>query len=208
MEGNNLIRVFRLLNYFLMNLNRIPVYFRWSISNKTPLEIELPWIAYDAIEYLEKFIKPHHEVAEFGGGGSTIFFAKRATSVFTIESDINWAGKISTKLLEKKINNVALKVHPFDANDPVKFKDSDFLKAIGNKMYDIILIDSYDINHNLRFECFYHAENHIKKNGCIVVDDSFRYAELRNKNCAKSWREFRSIGPCRKGVTTTDIYFY
>ena len=56
--------------------------------------------------------------------------------------------------------------------------------------------------------CFERAENQIKPGGIIVIDDSWRYPGLRKKNRAKEFREFRSVGPCRPGVTSTDVYFY
>jgi hypothetical protein len=42
----------------------------------------------------------------------------------------------------------------------------------------------------------------------IVVDDSWRYPELRAKNRAKRFSVFQSVGPCRPGVTSTDVFFY
>lgn len=208
MYGNNITRIIPLAKYFSTNPASIPLYLRSSLISKSPLEMGMPWISYSAIKFISDFIKPHYKVAEYGGGGSTIFFAKRAHSVLYIESDLNWAEKISDQISKEKISNVSLRVYPFDANNRQKFITSDFLKAIDKDTFDLILIDAYDINHNLRLDCFYFAENYIKENGCIVIDDSFRYTQLRSKNNAKSWSEFRSIGPCRKGITTTDIYLY
>ena len=49
---------------------------------------------------------------------------------------------------------------------------------------------------------------HIKPGGIIVVDDSWRYPKLRQENRAQKHRIFQSVGPCRPGVTSTDIFFY
>jgi hypothetical protein len=208
MYGNIFTRVLRLAEYLLINPEMLSVYLRTSIKGKSPLEMGIPWLSYSAIEFLNKFIKPHHKIAEYGGGGSTIFFAKRANSVLCIESDPVWAAKLSKQFFKENISNVNLLVRPFDANNRQKFMTSDFLKAINKDRFDVILIDSYDVNHNLRLECFHFAENYINENGCIVIDDSYRYTQLRFRNNAKSWKEFRSIGPCSIGITTTDIYFY
>jgi predicted O-methyltransferase YrrM len=56
--------------------------------------------------------------------------------------------------------------------------------------------------------CFHHAENFIRQGGIIVVDDSWSYPELRRENRAKKCRVFKSIGPSRPGVTSTDVFFY
>lgn len=37
----------------------------------------LPWINYPAIEFLQKNLETNHKIFEFGGGASTLFFAKR-----------------------------------------------------------------------------------------------------------------------------------
>ena len=52
------------------------------------------------------------------------------------------------------------------------------------------------------------AQTRIKKNGIIVVDDSWRYPEIRQRNAARRFQIFQSVGPARPGVTSTDVYFY
>jgi len=47
-----------------------------------------------------------------------------------------------------------------------------------------------------------------KRGGIIINEDSWRYPVLRMKNKAKNCKEFRAVGPCRPGVTITDIFFY
>ena len=79
--------------------------------------------------------------------------------------------------------------------------------AIGN-YYDIILVDNYEEDEDLRTVCFYEAEKAIVPGGIIILDDSWRYEKVRKNNSAKKVLRFQSIGPCRPGVTTTDIYFY
>ena len=56
--------------------------------------------------------------------------------------------------------------------------------------------------------CFRKAEEHVKPNGIIVVDDSWRYPSLRENNRARDVKVFQSVGPCLLGVTSTDVFFY
>ena len=70
------------------------------------------------------------------------------------------------------------------------------------------MVDGTEEETVVRPRCFALAETRIKTGGIIIVDDSWRYPELRAHNHASSWREFRSTGPCRPGVTSTDIFFY
>ncbi len=126
-----------------------------------------------------------------------------------IESSDLWANKLKEKIAEKNIQNVNIDVYPYDPDDPAEYAHSDNLACIQNRYYDVILVDGYEKDDvPLRPICFRQAENQIQKGGIIIVDDSWRYLSLRTDNRAKSWQEFRSIGPCRPGVTTTDIYFY
>ena len=60
------------------------------MNGKTPLDLEIPWFAYAAIDFLETFLQPHMTVCEYGSGGSTLFFAARAKSVFSIEDNPKW----------------------------------------------------------------------------------------------------------------------
>jgi hypothetical protein len=44
--------------------------------------------------------------------------------------------------------------------------------------------------------------------GVILVDDASLYPALRRQNWAKHSQSLSGIGPCRNGVTRTDIFFY
>ena len=41
------------------------------INGKSPLDLEIPWFSYAAIDFLEKFVGPNMSVCEYGSGGST-----------------------------------------------------------------------------------------------------------------------------------------
>ena len=80
-------------------LNFIRFYSKWkySIQNKdgnTPLEFGKPWITFAAIELLEKTLSNNDRVFEYGRGGSTIFFAKRAKRFISVEHDIKWYNNV------------------------------------------------------------------------------------------------------------------
>ncbi|WP_146186263.1 class I SAM-dependent methyltransferase [Limnohabitans sp. WS1] len=137
-----------------------------------------------------------------------MFFANRTASVFCIESNAEWAHAINSKLNEQGIRTVSVVVHQFDPVDAAGFAQSPFIRAIGSQRPDVIVIDGYEESAPLRPMCFSIAEENIAPGGMIIIDDSWRYPIIRKSSKAKSWREFRSVGPCRYGVTTTDIHFY
>ncbi|MCE0484383.1 MAG: class I SAM-dependent methyltransferase [Methylacidiphilales bacterium] len=209
MHGTNLQRLGRLAGNLVAHPRYIGKYIATSLSSRlTPLKLQLPWFSYAAIEFLEKFLRPTMQVFEYGGGGSTVFFARRTAEVRCIESSEEWAAKIKPVLEREKIANVTLEVHPFDPNDVVAFGRSPYLLALKDRLPDVIVVDGYEESVPLRPICFQLAETVIKPGGIIIVDDSWRYLPLREKNRARHWTEFRSVGPCRRGVTSTDVFFY
>jgi len=195
------------------NLCRHPQYMpRCVVHNvlvrKTPAELELPWFAYAAIDFLDDFLQPHMTVCEYGSGGSTLFFARRVKSVFSIEDNPEWFDLISNRLRAKSIGNVTLKLHPFDFKNPAGFEDSQYLNAIPDERFDVIVVDGSEEWTRIRPICFEKAQTRIKKNGIIVVDDSWRYPEIRQRHAARRFQILQSVGPGRPGVTSTDVYFY
>lgn len=210
MEGNNFTRILRLIGSLLINPNHVSFYFKYSLFNKKdPMELELPWISLSAIKFLEKYnINNNTDILELGGGGSTFFFANRGAKVTCLENSDLWGKKIEAKYRQLGLTNINLKIFEYDFKNEGSFTKSRFYDFIQKNKYDIILIDNYEENIKLRPICFYAAEKSIKPGGIIIIDDSWRYTELRKNNSAKNVKVYKSIGPCRLGVTSTDIYFY
>jgi predicted O-methyltransferase YrrM len=178
------------------------------IGRKTPADLELPWFSYAAIDFLADFLRPEMTVCEYGSGGSTFFFARRANSVFSIEDNPQWFTLVSDRLRDKAIANVTLRLCQFDFKNPAGFENSEYLRAIPDKPFDVIVIDGSEEWTRIRPVCFEKAQSRIKKNGIIVVDDSWRYPEIRQSHAARRFETFQSVGPCRPGVTSTDVFFY
>jgi SAM-dependent methyltransferase len=175
---------------------------------RTPLDLELPWFSYAAIDFLEGFLEAHMTVCEYGSGGSTLFFARRVKSVFSIEDNPQWFELVTQRLQQKQLSNAVVKLYPFDFKNPTGFEHSSYLHAIPDQRFDIIVIDGSEEWTQVRPACFQKAEGRVKTGGIIVVDDSWRYPKLRNTHHARAHRIFQSVGPCRPGVTSTDIFFY
>src|SRR5213075_1346542 len=108
------------------------------VKGKTPLDLEVPWFSYAAIDFLEKFLRPDMTVCEYGSGGSTIFFAQRVKSVFSIEDNAQWFELVSRRLEKDGIKNVTVHLCPFDFKNPVGFEASSYLNAIPGESFDVI----------------------------------------------------------------------
>lgn len=178
------------------------------LHGKTPLDLEIPWFSYAAIDFLNEFLKPDMTVCEYGSGGSTIFFARRVKSVFSIEDNPQWYEMVTRRLKEKGLRNATVTLCPFDFRNPEGFDHSSYLHAMPDDRFDVIVIDGSEEWRQVRPICFEKAEARVKRGGIIVVDDSWRYPKLREQNRAASHEVFQSVGPCRPGVTSTDIFFY
>lgn len=178
------------------------------INGKSPLDLELPWFSYAAIDFLDDYLNTDMAVCEYGSGGSTLFFAKRAKSVFSIENDPRWFERVSRRLKARACRNATIELHPFDFKNAAGFEHSAYLHAIPDGRFDVIVVDGGEEWTQVRPVCFKKAEARIKPGGIIVVDDSWRYPAIRRQNNARQSRIFKSVGPCRPGVTTTDVYFY
>jgi hypothetical protein len=209
MKGSIPQKLGRLVANLLIHPKYLPRCIEHNVINGTsPLDLEVPWFSYAANDFLAEYLRPHMTVCEYGSGGSTLFYARRSKFVHSIEDRDKWYELVSARLLELEISNVEIMLRPFDFKNPIGFEHSEYLHAMPDDQFDVISIDSSEEWTQVRPICFAHAEKHIKPGGIIVVDDSWRYPGLRTNNKAKRFRIFQSVGPCRPGVTSTDIFFY
>jgi len=211
MDGTKATRWLRLARSFATHPDYIPRYLRDRAPERSsPLEIELPWISYGAIDFLDGYLKPDMTVYEYGSGGSTLFFASRVARVTSIEHDPRWYSRVQTKLQANSVTNVNLQLLEWDLSQMADFENSPYVQSLRDTEADVILIDGLEdlSKYNRRPICFALAETQIKQGGIIILDDSWRYRYLRQKNSAVRVKVFESAGPARTGATSTDVYFY
>ncbi len=209
MKGNALTKLGRVVAHLATHPRHVGAYVtRGPLCRRSPLELGVPWFAQSAIEFLESYVTKQMSVFEYGSGGSTIFFAWRAASVLSTEDNADWLQRVRAALEEEKLTNVRLAHHPYDFHHAADFAQSAYLNSLPAEPLNIIVVDGTEEGTPVRPQCFRHAETRIQPGGIIIVDDSWRYPELRTSHRAKAWREFRSTGPCRPGVTSTDVFFY
>lgn len=209
MHGTVSQKIGRVLGNLVLHPQYIPRCLAHNLVNgKTPLDLELPWFSYAAIDFLDDFLQPDMTVCEYGSGGSTLFFSRRVKSVLSIEDNPKWYELVSRRLEQNGVRNVAMVLCPFDFKNPVGFEQSAYLQALPEQKFDVIVVDGSEEWTQVRPVCFARAEERIKRGGIILVDDSWRYAKLRQAHHAQACKTFQSVGPCRPGVTSTDIFFY
>ena len=143
------------------------------------IELDVPWWSYTAIESVSTFLAklPNAHVFEYGSGASTIWLAKRAQHVTSIEHDADWFEIILDR--SKTFPNIDLKlIKPDDKYNnnygSQKATGQSFLKYVTEienvgGLFDLIVIDGRS-----RVSCLQHALRHITPGGMIVFDNSDR----------------------------------
>src|ERR1043166_2649629 len=159
MQGTFPVKVARVITNLALHPQYIPRCITHNLMNgKTPLDLEMPWFSYAAIDFLERFVRPHMKVCEYGSGGSTLFFAKRARSVFAIENDAKWFELVKNRLAERELKNATIQLHPFDFKHTDGFEHSSYLHAIPDERFDVIVVDGMEEWDQVRPACFAKAE--------------------------------------------------
>ena len=210
---SNFQRTLKLLGNLCFRPGNLIPYFRYSITNCSPLDLELPWWSLSAIREMEKHLNHSHRVFEWGSGGSSVFLAKRCKELTTIEHDPDWFEQVGAIINEQEIGNSQLLQRETNLENEKSFLASPYATAL-QSTHDVIVIDGEDhfgpeSKWSARESCFYLAEKWVSKDGgLIVVDDSWRYPALRQKTNAQKMVVHESIGPCRIGVTSTDFHYY
>lgn len=142
----------------------------WFDAHKTKSAIDengnaIPWVTYSFIDFIKDRITKEHNIFEFGSGNSTIFYAKLAGSVYSVEHDKDWFERSS------KINLPNVKMIQCDLVPGGAYCKS---AAPTGKKFHVIIVDGRD-----RVNCCKQAVESLAENGVIVLDDSERaeYAE-------------------------------
>ena len=142
-----------------------------------------------------------------------MYLSKYVKKVTSVENNLTWTKRVYSHLNKQNINNVEILQKEIDFQSPESFKTSPYGQSIKSS-FDIIIVDGDDqfgaeSKWSVREVCFRISQNFVTQNGgIIVVDDSWRYPEILNLSKAKNVIYTESVGPCRRGVTSTDLHFY
>ena len=174
-----------------------------SIDEKICLDKDgnpIPWYTYPAIEYLSQFDYSDKQILEFGCGFSSLFWAKRAKKVTSIEDNLNWFDK-----WKKEFDEPNLDIRWRDEGEiyeQAAFED--------NIKYDVIIVDG-----KRGFQCAEAAVKALNKGGMIILDDSDRintsqeYVKaveiLKNANLLQV--DFYGFCPMNNYTKTTSVFF-
>jgi hypothetical protein len=196
----------------------------WSGSVKSglsPIELGLPWMVYQSLDFLKDFCRPGDRVFEYSSGGSTIFFAGLGLRGVSIEHDADWAKRVESEL-ERSLPDAdwqILVVPPNPASSDVERRfrsSSDFYRDFSFVDY-VTALAAYPKNHfaliavdgRARNACIEMACNHVAPGGVLLIDNSDRqeyWAQIdRLKENGWQSREFTGPLPASAAFCRTTI---
>ena len=213
MTGSNLVRLARLAGSLLRRPQDIGPYVTFApLWGRRPVDVELPWMSFGAVRYLERFLRPDHFVFEFGSGGSSFFLARRVASVLSVENDPAWHQRVTELATARGFTNLHCEYHALQLDRPETYEEQGYFLALQPRPYDVIIVDGYLDYENgrygrLRHVAFERALRCVRRpGGIIVVDDYWMLRELAARAPEARVTEFVSTGPCRYGVTSTAVF--
>jgi len=155
-----------------------------------------PWLTRDAIIFLDQKLNGGQRILEYGCGASTIWFAKRALMVDSIEHDHGWFGQVSTAIREGNITNARLH-HVSCADDYQHYVQMGRTLGLKNRGFDVVIVDG-----RRRVKCVKAIAEFVAPDGMIVLDNAERMIYEPAHKFLSDWFVKRTSN----GIWRTDIF--
>ncbi|MFF2451825.1 O-methyltransferase [Isoptericola sp. NPDC058082] len=172
---------------------------RWlSTYRRSTLDLELPWLPFQVIDRLDAVLDRSSRVFEFGGGGSTVWLARRVGEVVTAEHDPEWHALLTERTRQfAGVTVLDLDMSP-GLDDYVASID-----AFPDGFFDLVVVDGRE-----RVRCFHHALPKVRPGGVLILDDSQRDRYARAFGIAGEHRHvtIRGLAPCKTTRAHTTVW--
>lgn len=167
-------------------------------QGKPTLMVRIPWLPFAVVDLLAEEVDREARVYEFGGGGSTAWFADHAGQVFTVEHDPEWHAMLDQAM------------RPHDYVD-VRFATADGPKSPYVTSIDTQPDDSVDIvvvDGRQRVACTARAMSKVKPGGLLILDDSDRAKYADAHEALRNWdgRTYFGLVPCKDEPSHTTVW--
>lgn len=144
------------------------------------VRMDLAWWSYPAMTRVDEFLseRPGARIFEYGAGASTLWLAKRAERIDSVEHDSGWAESVK-QMLADTAGNAKLHVVPPTAatadttvrSGRVGHTDLDFANYVSTidevgGPFDLIVVDG-----RARVDAFRRALDHLTDDGVVVFDN-------------------------------------
>jgi predicted O-methyltransferase YrrM len=133
---------------------------------------DAPWLTRQANEMLASLILPTDVGLEFGSGRSTVWLARRAHRLTSVEHDQTWHAAVSRQLAENDITNVEYLFRARDADDENADRSGyvRVVDALSEESIDFALVDGV-----YRVDCVHAVLDRLAPGGLLILDDAQRY---------------------------------
>ncbi|MBR0843862.1 hypothetical protein JQ607_27015 [Bradyrhizobium liaoningense] len=165
-----------------------------TLQEKVPVAADgspIPWYTYPAVEFFGQLDARGLRIFEFGCGNSSLFWAHKGAEVFAVEHDRAWFEKMSA--MSVRLRQLVLRESA-----------ADYARAIADAgdEFDIIIIDGA-----WRNECARAALPHLRKGGCIILDNSDWYIDVAEFLRTREFLQidFSGFGPINNYCWTTSL---
>jgi hypothetical protein len=144
------------------------------------VSMDMAWWSYPAMRRVDEFLsgRPNARIFEYGAGASTLWLAKRAAQVDSVEHDTRWAESVREMLADGPGNVKLHAVPPTSAtadsvvrSGRVGHTDLDFgdyvsaIDEVGGP-FDLIVVDG-----RARVDAFRRSLDHLADGGVVVFDN-------------------------------------
>jgi predicted O-methyltransferase YrrM len=159
----------------------------------------LPWYTYGCIHFLQNLDFGGRRVLEFGGGQSTLWWAKRAAEVLSLEENPVWRERISKQLpANAKMEHIEAKTAEICVRECTAA-----LARHDKPSYDIIVIDG-----PWRADLAALSIASLSKDGAIICDNAEGYGFFEAfKDSGLNRVDFFGVQPGVFQPGSTSIYF-
>ena len=186
-----------------------------------PLGDEVPWLPFKAREWLRRHVTDETTVFEYGCGGSTLFLAKAARSIVSVEHDRAWSERVRGALsalpqrnwvhLLREPESVVGEAAPdarFASGRP-EFAGHSFARYVttiddyADRSFDVVIVDG-----RARLACIERALPKVREGGHLVLDNSERqeYAPAFDRLAAFPRLDLRGLAPYRTYHWQTTVW--
>lgn len=201
-------------------------FFRWfrSLGKSYLLNQAVPWLTFEAIDYLNSLPLRGKRVFEYGSGGSTLFWVRKGSVCVSVEHDRSWYYELNSRLksnpyLDYRLCEAEIS-HQFgpgerDPANPDHYASAampnhDFKRYVtqidefDDNFFDVVLIDG-----RARASCIKHCARKVAKEGILILDNAdldYYTSQAFVYLSGFSKRRLSGVGPSSFVFWQTDIY--
>jgi len=164
---------------------------------KNTLDLREAWLPYELTDSLRDRVGPGTRVFEYGGGGSTAWFADLGADVTTVEHHPEWVAHLSDQFRDAERVEIVRRSEADGYADYVSAID-----AYPDESFDVVVVDGRE-----RVRCFQQSIPKVRPGGLLILDDADR-SRYASAFTAVSWpREVvHGFAPCKPTMGHTAVF--